>query len=73
MTDLIRNPSLEMGSFEERVEIIAKDLELAIHWQRPCILFAVYSSEYVRADAESMLENHIIDLEQKIVHVRTHA
>jgi tetratricopeptide (TPR) repeat protein len=71
MTDLIRDPSLETGSFEERVEIIAKDLELAIRWQRPCILFAMYSSEYVRADVESLLENHLIDLEQQVVHVRT--
>ena len=72
MTDLVQDPSLETGSFEERVEIIAKDLELAVRWQRPCVLFAVYSSEYVRADVECMLENHVIDLEQEVVHIRTH-
>jgi hypothetical protein len=38
------------SSFDERVEILAKELELAVKWQRPCILLLVYSSEYVRED-----------------------
>ena len=68
------NPSLEapqeIVSFDERIEILAKELELAVKWQRPCILLVVYSSEYVRADVEAALENTLIDLGQKTVHLR---
>ncbi|HEY6072782.1 MAG TPA: tetratricopeptide repeat protein, partial [Anaerolineales bacterium] len=49
---------------------IVRELELAVRWQRPYILFAVYSSEYVRSDAQSQLENQIIDLGQEIEHLR---
>lgn len=68
------NPSIEatqeIESFDERIEILAKELELAIKWQRPCVLLVVYSSEYVRADVEAALENSLIDLGQEIVHLR---
>ena len=68
------NPSLEapqeIVSFDERVEILAKELELAVKWQRPCILLVVYSSEYVRSDVEAALENYLIDLGQKTVHLQ---
>lgn len=60
----------ETLSFDERIEILAKELELAVRWQRPCVLFVVYSSEYVRADVETVLENTLIDLGQKTVHLR---
>ncbi len=60
----------EIVSFEERIEILARELELAIKWQRPCILLVVYSSEYVRADVEAALENCLIDLGQKTIHLR---
>ncbi len=54
-------------SFDERIDILAKELELAIKWQRPCVLLVVYSSEYVRSDVEAALENHLFDLGQKSV------
>lgn len=60
----------ELEPFDERVEILAKELELATKWQRPCILLVVYSSEYVRADAENALENYLIDLGQKSASLR---
>ncbi len=68
------NPSpellLETVSFDERIEMLAKELELAVKWQRPCILLVVYSSEYVRTDAETALENYLFDLGQKTVRLR---
>ncbi|MEW5940262.1 MAG: tetratricopeptide repeat protein, partial [Chloroflexota bacterium] len=64
MTELALDPAREQPSIQERVEILSKELELAIRWQSPCILFAVYSSEYVRADVEAMLENNLMDLGQ---------
>ncbi len=60
----------ESESFDERIEILARELELAIKWQRPSLLLVVYSSEFVRADAETALENCLIDLGQKTVRVR---
>lgn len=57
------------ASFEERLDILSAELELAVKWQRPCILLVVYSSEYVRADVEGALENCLIDLGQKSVHL----
>ncbi len=57
-------------SFDERIEILAKELELAVKWQRPCILLAVYSSEYVREDVEAALGNYLYDMGQRTVHLR---
>ena len=48
--------------FEDRVDILFRELELATKWQRPSVLLAVYSSEYVRADADIALENRLHDL-----------
>lgn len=70
MTDLGIQPSQGGNSFEERIEILAKELELAIKWQRPCLFLVVYSSEYVRADVEIALENYLIDLGQRTAHLR---
>lgn len=61
----------ELDPFNERVEILVKELELATKWQRPCILLVVYTSEYVRADVENALENYLIDLGQKTTSLRT--
>ena len=60
---------VQTASVDERLAILAEELELAVKWQRPCILLAVYSSEYVRADVETALENSLIDLGQKCVHL----
>ena len=65
----VQSPT-QVNAPDERMEMIVRELELALRWQRPCILFAVYSSEYVRADAQSQLENQIIDLGQEIEHIR---
>src|SRR5690349_9513287 len=59
----------QTNTFDERVEIIIKELELAIQWNRPAALLVVYNSEYVRADAEIALENYLIEQGQKIVHL----
>lgn len=70
MTNQTLEAPQEIVSFDERIEILAKELELAVKWQRPCVLFVVYSSEFVRADVEAALENTLIDLGQKTVHLR---
>ncbi len=63
-------PQEVASSMDERIEILARELELAVKWQRPCILLVVYSSEYVRSDVETALENYLIDLGQKAVRLQ---
>ncbi len=70
MTNPIIEAPQPTASFDERIEILAKELELAVKWQRPCVLLVVYSSEYVRADVEAALENFLIDLGQKTVRLQ---
>lgn len=64
----IRVAYQEVESFEDRVDILFRELELAIKWQRPSILLAVYSSEYVHADAKTTLKNRLIDMVQNVHH-----
>src|SRR5512140_835592 len=70
MTKQIVEAPVELVSFDERVDILAKELELAVKWQRPCVLLVVYNSEYVRSDVEAALENHLFDLGQKAVRLQ---
>jgi tetratricopeptide (TPR) repeat protein len=67
MTELIIDPLQKPESFDERIELLTMELELAIRWRRPLFLLVVYSSEYVREDAESALENYLIDQGQKVL------
>lgn len=69
MTSLASQTPATTASFDERLGILADELELSVKWQRPCILLVVYSSEFVRADVEAALENCLIDLGQKSVHL----
>lgn len=55
--------------FEDRIDILFHELELAIKWQVPSVLLAIYSSEYVHGDAQLALENRLLDLGQKTHHI----
>jgi tetratricopeptide (TPR) repeat protein len=67
VTDQSNPPASEACSFEERIDILARELELAVKWQRPCLLLAVYASDCVRTDVANALENYLADLGQKAV------
>jgi len=54
---------------ENSMDILAREFELAINWQRPLIQLVAYSSVYIRDDAMAILENLLIDLDQKIVRI----
>src|SRR5512137_2354039 len=64
----IENNYLE--PFEDRIDILLRELELAAKWQRPSVLWAIYSSEYVRADADNALETRLHNLGQSTYHIR---
>jgi len=67
MTELIIDHLQKSEPFDERIELLTTELELAIRWQRPLFLLVVYSSEFVREGAEAALENYLIDQGQKIL------
>jgi tetratricopeptide (TPR) repeat protein len=60
--------SLTRESFEERIAILFEELELAIRWDRPSILLAVYESEIVRKEAQAELENRLRGIGHQIHH-----
>ena len=73
MTEPIQSISAEdnlLEPFEDRVDILFRELELATKWKRPSVLLAIYSSEYVRADADIALENRLHNLGQSIYHIK---
>jgi hypothetical protein len=51
-------------SFEERIDILFRELELALKWDRPSILLAIYASDFVRADAQFALAARLRKLGQ---------
>ncbi len=53
------------GSFEENIDILFHEIDLAIKWSRPSILFAVYSSGSVLSKAKAELEDRLTHLNQK--------
>jgi len=67
MTSVAAPTAEARASFDERLGILMDELELAVKWQRPCLVLVVYSSEYVRADVQAALENELVDLGQKSV------
>jgi Flp pilus assembly protein TadD len=55
-------------SLEEREDILFDELELAIKWDRPSILIAVYESEYTRKEIARKLESRLSGLRQEVLH-----
>jgi tetratricopeptide (TPR) repeat protein len=64
----VENTYLE--PFEDRVDTLFHELELATKWRRPSVLWAIYSSEFVRADADSALERRLHNLGQSAYHIK---
>jgi tetratricopeptide (TPR) repeat protein len=56
--------------FNDRVDILLEELEMAIKWHKPSILLAVYGSELTRIKAETALRKMLLEIGQQ-VHVVT--
>ena len=56
--------------FTDRIERLYRELELAVRFDRPAILLAIYKSEFVRADTEAILRDKLRNLEQTVVAVQ---
>ena len=60
----------QMDTLDERIGIAVQELELAIQWDRPSALLVACNSEPIRMDAETALENYLIEQGQEIVHIQ---
>lgn len=60
----------DLETFEDRLEIVIRELDLAVKWLRPCVLLIIYSSESIRTDVETALGNYLINLGQKTASFR---
>lgn len=65
----VLNQESTFESLEDRIDILFHELELATKWQRPSVLLAIYSSDYIRADANIALENRLRKLGQNAYHI----
>jgi tetratricopeptide (TPR) repeat protein len=63
-------PQFESDSFTERLEILREELTLAIRFDRPSILFAIYSSLTIRKSAEAWIKDRIGALDQGVIDLR---
>jgi tetratricopeptide (TPR) repeat protein len=68
MNSVNQTAQQDIEPFEDRVDALFGELELAISWQRPSILFAIYGSECVYVDASTALESRLIGLGEKVIH-----
>lgn len=68
MTDPKANLPEHSESFDERVEILLKELELAFQWDRPSILFVIYDSERIHEEVRAILESYLVDNNFNIIH-----
>jgi tetratricopeptide (TPR) repeat protein len=64
----VENNHLE--PFDDRIDTLFREIELAAKWQRPSVLWAIYNSEYVRSDADIALENRLQNLGQRTHHIK---
>ncbi len=53
-------------SLDERTAMLFEELELAIRWERPSILIAVYESDITRAEVEAALARRLSGLGQRV-------
>ena len=56
----------QVEPFDERVAILAEELELAVQFDRPSILIAVYASEFVLQAAQAALAERLASLGQRV-------
>jgi ParB family chromosome partitioning protein len=69
MSNMNSKSPFVLEPIEDRIDTLFKELELAIKWQRPSILLAIYSSEYVHIDAATTLENQLLDFGTRVVRI----
>jgi len=51
---------------DDRIDILFRELELAIRWQRPSILLAIFNSDHIHNEVESILKNRLLTVGQDV-------
>jgi tetratricopeptide (TPR) repeat protein len=69
MSNLIQPSNFDSEPFEDRIDNLFRELELAIKWQRPSVLYSIYKSEYVRDEVEALLGERFEGTDQKLVNL----
>lgn len=63
-------PGATSSSFEDQVSTLLEEIDLAIKWDRPSILLAVFASEVINNQAQESLEKHLEWLGQKVTRIK---
>lgn len=58
-------------SFQDRIDILFNEIELAVRWDRPSILFAIYKSDFIRDEANTLLKEKLEGISQKTYSIKT--
>lgn len=54
--------------FDDRVNIILEELSLGIKWERPSLVIAIYRSEYVKYNVQTLLSKPLGESGQAVLH-----
>lgn len=65
-----RELELELA-FQERIDILFHEIELAVKWDRPSILFAIYKTESVRDEVNAVLNEKLKSIHQETRCIKT--
>lgn len=60
--------TVDLESHEDQVDAVFHELDLALKWKRPSIIFAIYNSGIVRSSAQNALEDLIYKSGQSVIH-----
>ena len=58
-------------SFQDRIDILYHEIELAVRWDRPSILFAIYKSDFIRDEVDALLREKLKKISQKTHSIKT--
>jgi tetratricopeptide (TPR) repeat protein len=62
----IRQTTPQVEPLEERVDELFRELELAVMWQGPSILLAIYSSTHVHDQVKNALRDKLVNIQQEV-------
>jgi tetratricopeptide (TPR) repeat protein len=58
-------------SFQERIDVLFNEIDLAVKWDRPSILFAIYKSAAIRDEVNALLQERLRAISQKTRSIKT--
>ena len=72
MNNESKNPESDISlPFEDRIDILFQEIELAVRWDRPSIIFAIYKSDQVRDEVNEKLAKKLSGISQKTHSIKT--